>query len=156
MIRVFRAEDAAALQAITLAAICEIGPRGYSPEQIAAWAARHPSGERFVERAGDGDLIWVACADTNDDAPLAYALMQADGHLDMLYCHPACAGQGFASGLLAAAETAARALGIARLYTEASEVARPVFARAGYSLIRRRDFDIGGVAIHNYAMQKRL
>ena len=57
-------------------------------------------------------------------------------------------------------EDAARALGIIRLYAEASELARPVFARAGYALLHRRDFTIpfegGAVAIHNYAMEKRL
>lgn len=154
MIRTFQPGDAEALQAITLAAICEIGPRGYAPEQVIAWAARHPDAARFVERWSSGDLIWVACH--TDDAPAAYALMEPDGHLDMLYCHPAHAGQGLASGLLAAAETAARSLGLARIYTEASELARQVFVRAGYAVKDRRDFAIGGVPIHNYAMEKRL
>ena len=62
--------------------------------------------------------------------------------------------------LLAAAEKVARKSGVACLFTEASELARPVFERAGYSVLHRRDFIIvhagADVAIHNYAMEKRL
>lgn len=62
--------------------------------------------------------------------------------------------------LLAAAEAAARMRGVTRLFAEASELARQVFARAGYVLLQRRDFTIdhpeGPVAIHNYAMEKAL
>lgn len=154
MVRALRAEDAAALAALTLAAIQQLGPRGYTTEQVAAWAARHPDAESMAQRWDSGHLIRVACG--ADDAPLAYALMEPDGHLDMLYCHPAHAGKGLACGLLEAVELAARALALPRLFTEASELARPVFARAGYSVIRRRNLCLGGVAIHNYAMEKCL
>ena len=78
----------------------------------------------------------------------------------MLYCHPDHAGRGLGRALLEEAEQAARNQGIARLFIEASELARPVFARAGYRLLHRRDFAIataaGEVAIHNYAMEKQL
>jgi putative acetyltransferase len=158
VIRAFRSQDADALSRITLAAIHQLGPRGYTPVQVAAWAARHPSAERFSQRAASGHLIWVAC--DASDAPVAYALLEPCGHLDMLYCHPAHAGSGLAARLLVVAEAEARTLGLKRLFTEASELARPVFARAGYTLLRRRDFTIGPVeapvAIHNYAMEKRL
>lgn len=156
-IRPFRPEDAEALAALTLAAIRETGVRAYSPAQVAAWAARY-SVDRLLEGAARGDLILVAAGP--DDAPLAYTVLEPDGHLEMLYCHPAHSGKGLASALLAAAEAAARAWGIGLLTTEASELARPVFARAGYALLHRRDFTIlgedGPVAIHNYAMEKRL
>ncbi|RKF18363.1 hypothetical protein D6851_14580 [Altericroceibacterium spongiae] len=46
--------------------------------------------------------------------------------------------------------------GMMRLFTEASEIARPVFQRAGYSCLQRRDFTPKGVAIHNYAMAQSL
>jgi putative acetyltransferase len=54
----------------------------------------------------------------------------------------------------------ARRAGIGRLFTEASELARPVFERAGYALLHRRDFTIAmgdeHIPIHNYAMEKAL
>jgi putative acetyltransferase len=39
---------------------------------------------------------------------------------------------------------------------EASEAARRLFERRGFTVVRRRDLDLDGVAIHNFAMVKRL
>ena len=41
-------------------AIAEIGPRAYSPKQIAAWRSRHSGAEGYRERVGAGDAIMVA------------------------------------------------------------------------------------------------
>ena len=157
-IRLFCKDDAGALAALTLAAIRAIGPRAYAPDQVAAWAARHPGPQRFVASAAKGDTILVAVDEAGQ--PLAYALLEQDGHLDMLYCHPDHAARGLAGQLLAEVEKRAKAAGVACVFTEASELARPVFERAGYVLLHRRDFTIGSadapVAIHNYAMEKRL
>lgn len=157
-IRPYREGDAGALAEITGAAIHAIGPRAYSRAQVMAWAARHPGAERFVARSAQGAQI-VLAADSND-RPVAYALLEPDGHLDMLYCHPDHTKRGLAEQLLAEAELRARRLGISRLFTEASELARPAFERAGYRVSHRRDFMIeyagGSVPIHNYAMTKTL
>lgn len=157
-LRPFRLDDAPALAELTLAAIVTLGIRTYSVKQTLSWAARHPGAPRFVDGLAKGDLIFVALAD--DDAPAAYALMEPDGHIDMLYCHPDHAGKGLATALLTAVEDAARQAGITLLFTEASELARPVFERAGFVLLHRRDFVLStcgeDIAIHNYAMEKRL
>jgi putative acetyltransferase len=87
---------------------------------------------------------------------VAYSVLEPDGHLDRLYSHPEHTRRGLAGRLLAAAEEDARALGLARLFTEASILARPSFERAGYVVTHRRDFEIDGVPIHNYAMEKLL
>lgn len=157
VIRPYRDSDAEAIAAITLAAIRGTVLRAYSPEQVAAWSARF-SPQRVLDWASKGHVILVA-ADA-DDRPAAYTVLEADGHLDMLYCHPDHAGKGLGLALLGAAEAVARRRGMTRLFTEASELARPVFARAGYALLHRRDFTIpfegAEVAIHNYAMEKHL
>lgn len=157
-IRPFLESDATFLADVTVAAIRAVGAKSYTPEQVSAWAARHPSPQRFLDRAASGDHLFVA-VDVND-IPAAYALLEPDGHLDMLYCHPDHTRRGLADGLLAASEQSAHQQGITRLYTEASELARPAFERAGYSVERRRDFTIEhdgkDVPIHNYAMEKRL
>lgn len=87
---------------------------------------------------------------------VAYALLEPDGHLDMLYCASAHAGRGLAARLLSHADEQARSIGVTRLYTEASELARKPFERAGYTVIERRDFELRGIPIHNYAMEKVL
>ena len=153
-LRGFRESDAADLAALTLAAIREVGARRYTSAQIEVWAARHPGPERFIDRHAAGDLILVST--DGDDKTVAYALLERGGHLDMLYCHPDHTRRGLAEALLAEAERHARAGGVTRLFTEASELARPAFERTGYNVVNRRDFEIDGVAIHNFAMEKHL
>ncbi|ABC63233.1 GNAT family N-acetyltransferase [Erythrobacter litoralis] len=153
-IRPFRDDDADALSNLALAAIREIGPQAYSEAQIEAWAARHSGPDMYRRRVAEGAMIFVA-ADA-EDRPVAYALLEPDGHLDRLYNHPDHTRRGLAVQLLLAAETHAANNGLTRLFTEASELARPAFERAGYAVIQRRDLKIGGVPIHNYAMEKRL
>ncbi len=157
-IRPYADGDAPALSLVTLAAIATIGPREYSQEQVAAWSARHIQPERIAGRVAAGDVVFVA-ADL-DDNPVAYVLMESDGHVDMLYNHPDHTRKGLAGRLLMEVENKARMLGLNRLYTEASETARAAFERAGYAMGERRDFTIehmrNPVAIHNYAMEKPL
>lgn len=150
--------DAPALADLLAEAIAVIGPHRYSEAQVAAWGARHPGPDRLKQRVEDGAMIFVAADE--DDRPVAYAMLEGDGHLDHLYCHPDHTRRGLALEVLMAAETKARLLGVERLFTEASELARAAFERAGYEVTHRRDFEINhdgnAVPIHNYAMEKRL
>ena len=156
--RPFRLEDAEDLADLTVAAIRAVGSQRYSPKQVEAWAARHPSPKRFIERARKGDWIWLAV--NSVDKAVAYALLEEApehaGHLDMLYCHPDHTRKGLADALLTRAEIHAKECANVRLFTEASELARASFERAGYKIVERRDFEIEGTAIHNYAMEKHL
>jgi putative acetyltransferase len=60
------------------------------------------------------------------------------------------------AALYAALEAEARARSLPRIHVEASEPARRFFLRRGFVLVARRDFEIAGVAIHNFVMKKRL
>lgn len=153
-VRPFRSADAPALARIFHAAVHRLGGRHYSPGQLEAWAPEVPDPQRFLERGADGRILLVAADDC--DRPLAYGDLEQDGHIDHLYCRPDVAGTGVASALYDRLETAARDRGIARLHVEASEPARPFFLRKGFVLLGRRDFTLDGVAIHNFAMEKRL
>lgn len=134
-------------------AVREIGARDYSLEQIEAWAGGMRA-DRLDARLNDGRLCLVAVDDAN--TPLAFGDLEADGHIDFLYASPDVAGKGVAAALYDALEMHARAQGMARLYTEASEAARRFFLKQGFAVQRRRDFSIGDVPIHNYAMEKTL
>jgi putative acetyltransferase len=153
-IRPFRPDDAPSLARLFHAAIHEIAARHYSPEQILAWCPEQPDPRRFEARGADGRILFVAV--DGDDRPLAYGDVEASGHIDHFFCRPDAAGTGVSAMLLAALEEAAAALGITRLFVEASEPARRFFERQGFSLLYRRDFEIAGVAIHNYAMEKQI
>jgi len=153
-IRRYTPADAAAAGEIFRHAIAVIGARDYTPEQIAAWAGPDGTAERLDARLGDGRLALVAV--DGEDRVLAFGDLEADGHIDFLYAAPQAAGTGIVSTLYDALEAAARAQGIARLYSEASEAARRFFLKKGFVVLDRRDFAVRGVAIHNYAMEKHL
>lgn len=87
---------------------------------------------------------------------MAFIDLEADGSIDMLFCHPRAAGQGAAAALYARLEAAAQRQGMRLLYVEASEAARGFFERMGFALDRRREFERRGVKIHNYRMVKIL
>jgi putative acetyltransferase len=153
-IRPFRDEDAPALAAIFHAAVHGVAARHYTQAQVRAWSPAPPDPARFAARAADGRTLLVAV-----DArgrPIAYGDVEGDGHIDHLFCAPEHAGSGVAAALYAALEAAARERGIGRLFVEASEPARRFFLKQGFAELHRRDFAIGGVAIHNHAMEKRL
>ena len=126
----------------------------YTAAQVRAWAPEPRTAEWAHGQATDGRLVLVA-ADA-DDRPVAYIDLEPDGHIDRLFCAPEAAGQGIASRLYDAVEAAAREQGITSLFTEASEPARRLFARKGFTIVQRQDLVIRGVPIHNYRMTKVL
>ncbi len=153
-IRLATPADAAALADVYERSVRAIGTRDYSAEQIAVWIGQGARPERFHARLADGRRCWVAV--TGDDQVQAFIDLEADGHIDFLYAAPEAAGSGVARALLDTLEAAARADGMRRLYVEASEAARRFFLKRGYTEIARRDFEIDGVPIHNYAMERAL
>lgn len=153
-IRPFRPGDEADLAEIFFTAVREIASRHYSEEQVKAWGPIVPATERFTARAADGRKIFVA-TDEND-RPLAYGDLEPDGHIDHLFCRPEAAGTGGTAILYCELEAEAVRAGIDSLYVEASEPARRFFLKQGFEVIERRDFELTGVPIHNFRMEKRL
>lgn len=153
-VRSFRSEDAPMLARIFHAAVHQIARHHYSTEQVNAWAPAVPSPERFLQRGSDGRVLLVAVNDL--DQPLAYGDLEADGHIDHLYCRPDLAGTGVTSFLYDRIEAAAVGRCIARLYVEASEPARRFFLKKSFVVLQRRVFNLGSVPIHNFEMEKHL
>ncbi|MDG2527413.1 GNAT family N-acetyltransferase [Caulobacter endophyticus] len=153
-IRPYRTDDAPHMARLYYDAVHGLGRRAYSAAQISAWAPAPLQPIDVLNRAADGRMTFVA-ADTSDQA-VGYVDLEADGHVDHLYCHPDFAGQGVASRLLETVIQRAEEQGLAVLYVEASELARPVFERHGFTVTARRDFEVRGGLIHNYAMRREL
>jgi putative acetyltransferase len=153
-VRSYSPGDAFAMADLYQASVRTLGSADYTAAQVEAWAAAGPSAARFGERMGDGRRAYVAEAD--DGSMLGFIDLEADGHIDFLYAAPQAKGTGIADSLLDSVEAAARSDGMARMYAEASEAARRFFVRRGFAVLHRRDFQVGGVPIHNYAVEKRL
>ena len=153
-VRPFRSSDAGSLAKIFFAAIHEIARHHYSEAQVNAWAPVVPVPQRLVERGNDGRVLLVAVDDS--DEPIAYGDLEPDGHIDHLYCRPDAAGTGVTSVLYDHIEAAAADRGLTHLYVEASEPARRFFLKKGFAVVERRNFELAGVPIHNFAMEKHI
>ena len=151
-VRPYQSSDAAVLSALYENSVRGLGARDYSLAQIEAWASLTPSSDDLDRRMADGRTRLVAVAEDI----VGFIDVEPDGHVDLLYVAPAAAGLGVARVLLETAEALAPLSGANRLYAEASETARPVFERLGFSVIARRDFEVAGVPIHNWAVEKTL
>jgi putative acetyltransferase len=90
------------------------------------------------------------------DKAIAFGDMEANGHLDHLFATPEALGSGAAAAVYERLELHAKELSLARLYVEASECALRFFERKGFVKLRRNDFGLRGVSIHNYTMEKIL
>ena len=152
LIRPFEPRDAPSLTAVFMDSVRGGGAQDYQPAQVEVWARAAPTPQQFEGRAQAGDLIWVAV--DGRDKPLAYGVLERDGHLDHLYCRSDHIGMGLGSALCDRLEQEARALGLTHLFTEASEAARRLFLHKAFVLAYRRDSVLSGVAIHNYRMEK--
>jgi putative acetyltransferase len=148
-----RKSDLQALCALRDRSIRTLAKVVYTDEQIEVWA-RKAADLGGTARLFDGRLVILAVSES--DEPLAFADLEADGHVDFLYAAPEAAGTGAAGAVMDRIEDEAKARGLARLYTEASERARPFLERRGFAVTARRDLRLDGVAIHNYAMEKAL
>ena len=153
-IRPYRPEDAAMLGPIFFEAVRRGAANDYNVEQRKAWAPSVRDEGWYEARAQDGRFILVA-ADVQEK-PIAYGELEADGHLDHLYCQPQYIGLGVGAALYDGLEREARRRGVSKMYVEASEAARRLFVRKDFVDLGRRDFQLSGVSIHNYAMVKRL
>lgn len=153
-IRPFQASDADALATIYVAALEQLARDAYTPDQLRVWRAHAPSPAMIRQAYGDGRIALVALDEGG--APAGFSDLEPSGHIQYLYTSPQTAGRGVARALLVRLEDEAQALGVERMFAEASEVALPVFERAGFVCLRRRDFEIDGVGIYNYWVEKRV
>ncbi|MBV8772604.1 MAG: GNAT family N-acetyltransferase [Deltaproteobacteria bacterium] len=153
-IRFYDSKDAAFLSSVFFDAVRTAGLRDYSQAQVEAWAPAKPDPANVETRARDGRLTLVAVNEV--DEPIAYGDLEANGHIDHLFCRPENIGTGVASALCDRLEEEAREQGITRLFVEASEAARKLFLHKGFVEIKRREFILRGVPSHNYAMEKLL
>ena len=153
LIRPFEAADAEALARLCHASVRKAGIREYSAEQVAAWSPSKPDAASYLRQAVGRTFLVGGDA---ENCPIGYGDLEPNGHIDHLYCRPELVGTGVGSAIYAALEDAAKQAGISHLFVDASEGARRLFERHGFSVDARNVLTIGGVAIHNYHMSKAI
>jgi putative acetyltransferase len=129
IVRAYRPTDLDAGISIFLAAIRKTASRDYTPAQIEAWAEldRDHWALRRLSRP-----TWIAAI---NKSAVGFTDLEPDGHLDMMFVHPAHQAVGVATALFKTVEAAARARGLSRIFTEASVTARPFFEKQGFFVV---------------------
>ena len=153
-IRPFKDSYAPALIEVFKRAVNELAKGAYGPDQVAVWTNLCLTPDQLIQTMTDGRKTFIA-VDENDQ-PVAFTDMESDGYIRFLYASPDIAGTGAVAKLYAALEAEAIKQGIGKLYSEASELAKSFMLKQGFSVVERRDFELSGVPIHNYAVEKRL
>jgi putative acetyltransferase len=144
--------DTPLLAEIFRASIEELAAEDYSEAQQEAWASAADDEEAFGARLA-GELTLVA---THEGAAIGFASLADNTRIDMLYVHPAAAGQGAAAMLCDALERLAAARGSKELSVEASDSARGFFERRGYVAKTRNTVTLGDEWLANTTMVKPL
>jgi putative acetyltransferase len=150
--RPFLPADAPLLADIFRASVEELTTDDYSQSQIEAWISSADDAAALAKRLG-AQLTLIA---TLDGAPVGFASLKGNEHIDMLYVHPAAAGRGAASMLIDALEKLAAARNAAKLTVEASDTAHDFFRKRGYTPMQRNSVSRGGEWLANTTMEKPL
>jgi putative acetyltransferase len=151
-LRPFLAVDTPVLAAIFVAAIEELTGEDYSEAQQQAWASAADDEEQFGKRLA-GELTLIG---TLQNSPVGFASLKGADHIDMLYVHPAAAGQGVAKLLCDALEKLAGGRGAKTLTVDASDNAEGFFLKRGYIAMQRNTVTVNGEWLANTTMQKSL
>ena len=144
--------DVPLLAEIFRAAIEELTADDYSEAQQEAWASAADDEETFGAKLAH-ELTLVA---TYGGAAVGFAALDGNKRIDMLYVHPAAAGQGAGAMLCDALEKLAAARGAKEISVDASDAARGFFEKRGFTGQSRNTVSVGDEWIANTTMTKPL
>jgi len=144
--------DVPLLAEIFRAAIEELTADDYSEAQQEAWASAADDEETFGARLAQ-ELTLVA---TYGGAAVGFGALADKRRIDMLYVHPAAAGQGAGAMLCDALEKLAGARGAKEITVDASDAARGFFEKRGFSAQSRNTVSLGDEWLANTTMTKPL
>ena len=137
-LRPFLPADAALLREIFRDSIADLTDEDYTPAQQDAWASAADDEAEFGKRLGS-QLTLVG---TLEGSPVGFASLAGKGKIDMLYVHPAAAGQGVGAMLTDALEKLAGSRG--------------VFEKRGYIAQQRNTVSVGDEWLANTTLHKTL
>jgi putative acetyltransferase len=144
--------DPPLLVEIFRASIAELTGDDYTEAQQDAWATAADDEAGFAKKL-TGQLTLIA---TLGGSPVGFVSLAGADSLDMLYVHPAAAGQGAGAMLSDAIEKLAAARGAKKLKVDASDNALEFFKKRGYVAQQRSTVTHGGEWLANTTMEKQL
>jgi putative acetyltransferase len=151
-LRPYRAADDPALRVVFVSAVRGLASRDYTRSQIDAWSIAADDQTAWSRRM-QAMQPWVV---EHEGTVVAYADLQATGHIDHFYVSAQHARQGIGSLLMRQLHTEAAALSVTALCAHVSRTAAPFFARFGFRAIEHRAPLVHGIAVPNTLMRKPL
>jgi putative acetyltransferase len=151
-LRPYLPSDAPLLAQIFRASIEELTTEDYSEAQQEAWASAADDEGAFAERLSK-QLTLVG---TLNGSVVGFISLEGSQQIEMLYVHPAAAGQGVGTMLYQAVEKLAAARGTSRLTVEASDSASDFFQRRGFVAQQRNTVLRRDEWLANTTMEKKL
>src|SRR6476469_6716719 len=151
-LRPFLIGDTPLLAEIFRASIEELTADDYTESARQAWASAADDEEAFAGRLG-GQLTLIA---TMNGSPVGFASLANNETVDLIYVHPAVAGQGAGTMLVNALEKLAGARGAKRLTADVSDTAQDFFKKRGFTATQRNTVQLGGEWLANTTMEKKL
>lgn len=150
MIRPYQSGDHRAIAEIFCAAVHEIASEVYTTEQCLAWSDREPNYDHWEKRCGQ-KRPWVAVM---EGEVAGFLELDPDGHIDCAYIRPKFQRRGIMTRLVEHAVVLAFSRGNRRVFVEASLCARPLFEKAGFSILGQNRVVVKGVTLLNFKMEK--
>jgi putative acetyltransferase len=151
-LRPYLPDDAGLLAEIFRSSIEELTAEDYSEAQRGVWEAAADDEDAFGARLAK-ELTLVA---TLGGSVVGFVSLKGAEQIDLLYVHPAVAGQGIGAMLCDAVERLAGARGTPRLLADASDTARGFFEHRGYVAQRRNTVALGDEWLATTTMEKKL
>ena len=151
-LRPYLAADVKRCAEIFRASIEELAAEDYDADQREAWASRADDEAAFGARLGEALTLLAVI----DGTIAGFATLKGGEEIDMLFVDPEFARQGVGRALVEALTKLAQARGAKRLTVEASDVARPLFDRQGFSAQKRNLVRVGDQWLANTTMTKTL
>jgi putative acetyltransferase len=151
-LRPYLPTDAKRCAAIFRSSIEELAADDYDEGQREAWAARAGDEQAFGAKLAS-ELTLLAMI---DGTIAGFASLKGAEEIDMLFVDPEFARQGVGRTLVDALTKLAQARGAERLITEASDVAKPLFERLGFTAQKRNIVRKGEQWLANTTMTKAL
>ena len=151
-LRPYLPADARRCAEIFRSSIEELAAEDYDDEQREAWASRADDEQAFGARLAEALTLLAVI----DGAITGFASLKGAEEIDMLFVDPGFARQGVGRTLVNALTRLAQARGAKRLTTEASDVAKPLFERQGFTAQKRNLVRMGEQWLANTTMTKTL
>jgi putative acetyltransferase len=151
-LRPYLSADAKRCAEIFRSSIEELAAEDYDADQREAWGSRADNEAAFSARLAEALTILAVV----DGTVGGFASLKGGEEIDMLFVDPEFARQGVGQTLVDALTKLAEARGAKRLTAEASDIARPLFERQGFTAQKRNLVHVGDQWLANTTMTKTL